>query len=108
MNISKADAIAQLAKWYSAGTIVQAVYRSVTGNTLVVGTMRELTPSAVKITGDRCEMLLYFRNTSEYEYSDACEPITESYKRQTNKYPTLISVKFSTGDRLEVSEFFGE
>src|SRR5262245_56728017 len=100
MNICKADAIAQLAKWYSVGTTVRVTYRSVTGNILVVGTMTELSPSSIKITGDRSEILLYLRETSEYEYSDAHEPITETQKRRTNKYPTFIGVKFSSGDRL--------
>jgi len=106
MNISKADGIAQLAKWYSAGTQVRAIYRTITGNALIVGRMSELSPSAVKITRDECEMLLYFRDTSQYEYSDAREPITEGDKGRPNKYPIIINVKFSNGDRLEVSEFF--
>jgi hypothetical protein len=105
MNISKVDAIAQLSKWYSAGTRVQATYRSVTGNTLIVGRMTELSPSIVRITGDGCEMLLYFRETSEYEYNDARDPSTEGHKGQTSKYPIFIDIKFSTGDHLEVSEF---
>ena len=29
MNICKADAVAQLSKWYNAGTRVQATYRKV-------------------------------------------------------------------------------
>jgi hypothetical protein len=108
MNISKADAIAQLGKWHSARTTVRAIYRSVTGNTVVVGRMSELSPSTVKITGDQCEMLLYFRDTSEYQYSDVREPMTEGQKRGVNKYPIVIDVKFSNGDRLHVSEYFAE
>ena len=104
-NICKADAIAQLAKWHSAGTKVRATYRTITGNALIVGRMTELSSSAVKITGDGCEMLLYFRDTSEYEYSDSREPVTENHKGRANKYPTFIDVKFSNGDHLEVSEF---
>src|SRR5690242_16478512 len=105
MNISKADAIAQLSKWYSARTRVQATYRSVTGNTLIVGRMSELSSSVVRITGDGCEMLLYFRETSEYEYNDVRDPFTEGHKGQTSKYPIVIDVRFSAGDHLEVSEF---
>jgi hypothetical protein len=105
MNICKADAIAQLSKWYNADTRVQAMYRSVTGNTLIVGRVTELSPSILRITGDGCEMFLYFRETSEYEYNDARDPFTEGHKGQTNKYPIFIAVKFSTGDHLEVSEF---
>jgi hypothetical protein len=106
MNISKADGIAQLAKWYNARTQVRAIYRTITGNALMVGQMSELSPSAVKITGNSCEMLLYFRDTSEYEYSDAREPVTEKVNGRPNKYPIVITVKFSNGDLLEVSEFF--
>lgn len=105
MNICKADAIAQLAKWYSSETQIRAIHRSVIGNTLIVGRMSELTASTIKIAGDGCEMLLYFRDTSEYEYSDPHEPLTENHGR-TNKYPALIDIKFSNGDRVQVSEFF--
>jgi hypothetical protein len=105
MNICKADAIAQLSKWYSASTRVQATYRSVTGNTLIVGRMTELSPSIVRITGDGCEMLLYLRETSEYEYNDARDPSTEGQKGQIGKYPIVIDIRFSTGDHLEISEF---
>ena len=105
MNICKADAIAQLSKWYNAATKVRATYKSVTGNTLIVGRMSELSPSTVKITGDGCEMLLYFRDTSEYQYNDAREPLTEGHKGQQNKYPIFIDIRFSNGDHLEVSEF---
>src|ERR1051326_4125126 len=71
MNISKDDGIAQLSKWHSASTPIRAIYRTITGNALIVGKMSELSPSAVKITGNGCEMLLYFRDSSEYEYTDA-------------------------------------
>jgi hypothetical protein len=106
MDISKADAIAQLAKWYNASIPVRVLYQTITGNTCLIGRMSELSPSAVKITGDACEMLLYFRDTSQYEYSDAHEPLTERHNGRTNEYPTIINIKFSNGDRLEVSEFF--
>jgi len=103
MNISKADGIAQLAKWYRAGTSICATYRSVSGNARIVGRMSELSASAVKITGTDCELVFYFRETSEYEYSDARE-VAEGHGR-SNKYPVIINVKFSNGDRLEVAEF---
>ncbi|HLH29868.1 MAG TPA: hypothetical protein VKY31_01610 [Terriglobia bacterium] len=105
MNICKADAIAQLSKWYNAGARVQATYRSVTGNTLIVGKMSELSPSILRITGDGCEMLLYFRETSEYEYNDVRDPFTEGHMGQTSKYPIVIDITFGAGDHLEVSEF---
>ena len=105
MNICKADAIAQLSKWYTASARVQAMYRSVTGNTLIVGKITELSPSMLRITGDGCEMALYFRETSEYEYNDTRDPFTEGQKGQASKYPVVIDIRFSTGDHLEVSEF---
>ena len=105
MNISKADAIAQLSKWYNATTKVCAIYRTVTGNTLIVGTMSELSLSIFRIRGDECEMVLYFRDTSEYEYNDARASGSEGQTEQANKYPIFIKVKFSNGDHLEVSEF---
>jgi hypothetical protein len=105
MNICKADAIAQLSKWYNAATKVRAIYRSVTGNILIVGRMSELSPSTVKIQGDACEMVLYLRDTSQYEYNDAHQPFAEGHKGQT-RYPIFIEVKFSSGDHVEVSEFF--
>ena len=106
MNICKADAIAQLSKWYNAATKVRAIYRSVTGNISIVGRMSELSPSTVKIQGDGCEMVLYLRDTSQYQYNDAHPPHAEGDKGQTNKYAIFIDVKFSSGEHLEVSEFF--
>ena len=106
MNISKADAVAYLAKWGDAGSEVRAVYKTITGNLFVVGKIEELSPASIKITGSGCELLLYFRNTSEYDYKDAREPITEANKDRLNKYPTVIDVKFSNSDHLEISEFF--
>jgi hypothetical protein len=50
-------------------------------------------------------MLLYFRDTSEYEYNDARAPLNEGETEQANKYPIFIKVKFSNADHLEVSEF---
>ena len=105
MNICKADAIAQLSKWYNAATKVRVMYRTVTGNTLMVGRISELSLSTFRIRGDECEMVLYFRDTSEYEYNDARAPLNEGETEQANKYPIFIKVKFSNGDHLEVSEF---
>jgi hypothetical protein len=105
MNICKADAIAQLSKWYNTATKVRAMYRSVTGNTSIVGRLSELSASTIKIRGDGCEMVLYFRDTSEYEYKDARAPLSEGRTGQADKYPIFIDVKFSNGDHLEVSEF---
>ena len=105
MNICKADAIAQLSKWYNGATKVRVLYRCVTGNTSMVGRISELSLSTLRIRGDECEMLLYFRDTSEYEYNDALAPLDEGQTEQGNKYPIFIKVKFSNGDHLEVSEF---
>lgn len=67
--------------------------------------MTELSPSTVSITGDGCEMLLYFRETSEYEYNDACDLSTRGHTGRPRKYPIIIDVRFSTGDHLELAEF---
>ena len=106
MNISKADAVAHLAKWYDAGTQVLATYTTITGMSFIIGTIKELSPAGVKVIGAGCELLLYFRTTSEYDYTDAREAASEANKNRENKYPTVIDVRFSGGDRLKVSEFF--
>ena len=108
MNISKADAIAHLAKWHNAGTQVRATYKTVTGNSFVIGKITDLTPSAIKVTGSGAELLLYFRATSEYDYQDVREPSSDSAKNRQNKYPTIIDVKFGNGDRLDIQESFTE
>src|SRR5215831_5815356 len=108
MNISKADAIAHLAKWYDAKTEIRAVYRTITGNLSLVGRMTELSASGITITGIGCEMRLFFRDTSEYDYRDTRQLDTEANKDRLNKYPTVIGVKFSNRDELEVSEVFPE
>jgi len=108
MNISKADAIAHLAKWYKAGAEVSAIYNSVTGNLRITGRIEELSSSAIKIVTPGSEILLYFRDTSEYQYNDVREPTTEINKDRVNKYPIFIEVTFSNGDCLEVSESFKE
>ena len=106
MNISKADAVAHLAKWRDAGTQVQAIYATITGHLSIVGKIAELSQAAVRIKGSGCEMLLYFRETSNFDYKDPREEPTEANKDRVNKYPTVIEVKFSHGDRVEVMEFF--
>ena len=108
MNISKVDAIAHLAKWYDARTEIRSTHRTVTGNLYIVGQIRELTEAAIKIRGKDCEMLLYFRSTSEYSYEDTRELPTEANKERVNKYPTVVDIKFANGDRVEILEFFKE
>ena len=108
MNISKADAIAHLAKWYNGRAEVRAIYHSVTGHLRIIGRIEELSSSAIKVVTIGSEMLLYFRDTSEYEYSDVRKPTTEINKDRINKYPIFIEVTFRNGDRLQVSEFFKE
>ena len=51
-------------------------------------------------------MLLYFRMTSEYDYKDAREPASDANRNRSNKYPTIIDVKFANGDRLNILESF--
>jgi hypothetical protein len=106
MNISKADAIAHLAKWFDAGTPVRATYSTITGNSFVIGKIKELSSAAIKVTGSSCAIMLHFRTTSEYDYKDARQPATEVTKNRENKYPTVIDVKFSNGDHLDIQEFF--
>lgn len=108
MNISKADAVAHLAKWHDAGTQVRAVYTSVTGNTSIVGKTTELSRAAIKIAGNGCEMLLYFRDTSQYDYKDSRELPTEANRDRVNKYPVVIDIKFDNGDHAQILEFFSE
>ena len=106
MNISKADAVAHLAKWRDAGTEVQAIYATITGHSSIIGKITELSQAALRIKGSGCEMLLYFRETSNFDYKDPREEPTEANKNRVNKYPTVIEVKFSSGDRMEIIEFF--
>ena len=106
MDISKADAIAQLAKWFDARAQVRATYKTISGNSSVIGKITDLSSSGIKITGSESELLLYFRNTSEYDYKDAREAASPANSNRENKYPTVIDVKFSNGDHLEVLEFF--
>jgi hypothetical protein len=108
MNISKADAIAHLAKWFDAGTPVRATYRTISGNAFVVGKIKELSPAAIKVTGNGCELMLHFRTTSEYDYKDTRQAATEVSKNRENKYPTVIDVKFSNGDHLDIFESFDD
>ena len=106
MNISKADAIAHLAKWYDARTEIRSIYRTDTGNLSIVGQITELTEAAITIVGTKCEMQLYFRSMAEYGYEDTRELPTEANKERVNKYPTVIDIKFATDDRVKISEFF--
>jgi hypothetical protein len=108
MNISKADAIAHLAKWFDAGAEIRATHTTVTGSLYIVGKIRELSDAAIKITGKDCELLLYFKSTSEYIYEDTRTLPTEANKDRINKYPTVIDIKFANGDRVEILEFFTE
>jgi hypothetical protein len=107
MDISKADAIAHLAKWHNANTTVRAVYTTVTGNSSIVGKVSDLSPAAIRITGTGSEMLLYLRETSLFDYKDTREIPTDATKDRGNKYPTVIDVKFSNGDHVVIVEFFG-
>src|SRR5438270_13352267 len=106
MNISKADALAFLAKWFSSKTSVQVSYKTVTGNMLLSGEIAELSSSAIKFAGTGSEMVLFFRDTSQYDYKDVREAATEANKARANKYPAFIEIKFANGDRVEISEFF--
>ena len=106
MNISKADAVAHLAKWRDAGTQVQATYATITGHLSIVGKIAELSQAAVRIKGSGCEVLLHFRETSSFDYKDPREEPTEANKDRVNKYPTVIEAKFSSGERMEIMEFF--
>jgi hypothetical protein len=108
MNISKADAVAHLSKWHNAGTQVRAVLTSVVGKTTVVGQIIELDQASLKVAGSGCEMLLYFRGTSEFDYRDVRESVREAFKMRENKYPTVIVVKFANGHQLDIMEFFSD
>src|SRR5690349_2062081 len=106
MNISKADAIAHLAKWRDASTQVQAICATITGNLSIVGKIVELSQADLRITGSGCEMRLYFRETSTFDYKDPREEPTEANKHRVNKYPMIIEAKFSNGDRVQILESF--
>ena len=106
MNISKADAIAHLAKWFDAGKQVRATYKTISGNSSIVGKITELSAAAIKVSGRDCEMMFHFRATSEYDYKDVRQPQSEDNKNRDSKYPTVIDVKFSNGDHLDMREFF--
>src|SRR5215510_12931362 len=106
MNISKADAVAHLAKWHDAGTQVRAIYATVIGSLSIVGKITELSHAAIRITGSACEILLYFRETSTFDYKDPRETPTEANEDRVRKYPMVIEATFSKGDRVEIIEFF--
>jgi len=107
MDISKEDAVAHLAKWHDADTSVRAVYTTVTGNSSIVGKISDVSLAAIKIVGSGSEMLLYFRATSLFDYKDTRQVPTEANKDRVNKYPTVIDIKFSNGDRVVIGEYFG-
>lgn len=106
MNISKGDALAFLGKWFKAQTEVHAFYTAVTGNIVVTGKISQLTASAIKVAGNGSEMLLFFSDTSEYDYKDTRQSPGQTRTERPNKYPAFIEVKFRNGDRAEISEFF--
>ena len=104
MDISKSDAVAHLAKWFNAGTEVRAVYSTVTGTVSIMGAIAELSLEAIKFSGPGCELNLYFRATSAFDFKDVRQSDTEGNKARVNKYPTVITVRFNNGDRLEILE----
>jgi hypothetical protein len=106
MDISKEDAVAHLAKWHDGDVSVRAVYTNVTGNLSIVGKIAHLSPAEIKIAGSEAEMLLYLRTTSLFDYKDAREILTDANKDRVNKYPTVIDIKFSNGDRVVIAEHF--
>jgi hypothetical protein len=108
MDISKADAVAHLAKWRDAETKVRAVYSTITGNISIVGKISDLSPADIKITGQNAEMLLYFRATSLFDYKDVRQVATDVNKGRVNQYPTVIDIKFNNGDRIVIVEYFDE
>jgi hypothetical protein len=108
MDISKEDAVAHLAKWYDAGTTVRAVYTNVTGNLSIIGGISSVSPSAIQITGNGSDMLLYLRSTSLFDYKDIRQVPTEANKDRANQYPTVIDIKFSNGDHVVIVEYFTE
>ena len=107
MDISKDDAVAHLAKWHDADITVRAVYTSVSGTSSIVGKILDLSPAAIKIAGSGSEMLFYLRATSLFDYKDARQVPTEANQDRVNKYPTVIDIKFSNGDRVVIVEYFG-
>ena len=105
MNISKADALALLGKWFNAETNVHVFYKAITGNVMVAGEIAELSSSSIKIIGNCSDMLLFFRDTSEYDYKDVRLAVNEENRERLNRYPAFIEIKFRNGDRVEISEF---
>ena len=107
MNATKADAIAHLAKWFDAGTDIRATQTTVTGRLYIVGKIRELTDTAIKITAKDCEVLLSLKSASLYSYGDG-QALPTANKAATNKYSTVIDIKFAGGERVDIVEFFTE
>ena len=98
--------VAVVNKWHDADVTVRAVYTTVSGNSSIVGEISDLSPAAIKIAGSGSEMLLYFRATSFFDYKDAHQVPTEANKDRVNKYPTIIDIKFTNGDRVVIVEHF--
>ena len=107
MKISKADAIAHLAKWFDAGTDIRVTQTTVTGRLYIVGKIRELTDASIKMTGKDCEVLLSLKSVSLYGYEDG-QGLSKENKAATDKYSTVIDIKFADGTRVDISEFFME
>jgi len=106
MDISKDDAVAHLAKWRNSDTTVRAVYTTITGNISIIGKISDLSSAAIKISGEKAEMMLYFRATSLFDYKDVRQTATEANKDRLNQYPTVIDIKFNNGDRIVIIEHF--
>lgn len=106
MNISKDDAVAHLAKWFQGENDVRALYSTITGQLTIVGRIADLSSEVMEIAGSGCRLKLYFRTTSTFDYSDARELPTAGNKDRENKYPTVISIKFSSGESIEIVEHF--
>ena len=106
VKISKADAIAHLAKWFDAGTDIRVTQTTVTGRLYIVGKIRELTDASIKMTGKDCEVLLSLKSVSLYGYEDGQGP--KANDAAPNKYSKVIDIKFAGGERLDIVEFFAE
>ena len=104
MKIPKEDAIAYLAKWYDAGAEVKAVYRTSATRLQLIGIVEELSPTAIKVVAPQAEIVVYFEDTSSYEYQDG--RATDIHGAVgVDKYPIFIEVMVNTAERLEVSEY---
>jgi hypothetical protein len=107
VKISKADAIAHLAKWFDARTDIRATLTTVTGRLCIVGKIRELTDAAIKMTGKDCEVLLSLKSASLYGYEDG-QALPKANNAAPNGYSTVIDIKFAGGERLDIVDSFTE